>query len=92
MGWILTNDSVLYRIAKQLTRMERLMTDAQTHLDTVVSNITEAVGNVETEMAALKQAVLDAGVTVDFTAADAAVTRLNAATTAVESDETPPTP
>lgn len=105
MGWFLSSDdSILHRIESKLhnlvlgfnqienkiNRLDRKMSEAQDKLDTMVANVTEAVGNVETEMAALKQAVIDAGVTVDFTAADAAVQRLNATTAAIESDETPP--
>lgn len=80
----------LDRIEKHLKRLETMMTASQDQMDAIVAALTEVSDNIATEMAALKQAVIDAGVTVDFTNAEAAVQRLDSLTTAVESGEVPP--
>ena len=59
------------------------MTDDQTHLDADVQAITAGLSNIEAEIAALKNQ--PAAASLDFTALDAAVARL-------QGDETPATP
>lgn len=90
MSWTFSfDDPILHRIERHLTRLESMMSDAQAHLDSVGAAITEAVGNVVTEIAALKDAVAN-GTPLDFTALDASVQALDASTDVVESGETPP--
>lgn len=67
------------------------MTEAQSnqeHLNAAVASLTEAIGNVVTEVAALKAAAPE---NLDFSGLDGAVSGLQAATDTVESTEvTPP--
>jgi hypothetical protein len=73
-------------------QLEALMTEAlsaQAKLDADVAALNEGLGNVETEIAALKAA---APPELDFTALDAAVGRLQADTNVVESTEVPAPP
>lgn len=73
-------------------QLEAAMTEAvsqQETLNAAVAAINEAVGNVVTEIAALKAAAPE---TLDFSGLTSAVSGLQAATDAVESTETPPAP
>jgi hypothetical protein len=67
--------------------LEIQMTSAQEKIDSAVTAIVEASGNVTTELAALKAAVAAGETPLDFTALDAAVAGLNASTDTVESGE-----
>lgn len=69
-------------------RLETEMVSQQEKLDADVAALNEAIGNVVTEIAALKAQV--EGSNLDFTGLDGAVSALQAATEAVESTEVPP--